>query len=85
MKATGIVRKVDKLGRVVIPMEFRRLLDLKNDEDSFEIFIEDDKIILKKHQRCCVFCGEIKESVVLNDKIVCNDCADKLYRMKSSN
>lgn len=84
MRATGVVRKVDKLGRVVIPMEFRRLLDLKNDEDSFEIFTEDDKIILKKYQRSCVFCGEIKESVTLGDKIVCTDCIEKLNRMKEN-
>lgn len=84
MKATGVVRKVDKLGRVVIPMEFRRLLDLQNAEDSFEIFVEDDKIILKKYQRSCMFCGEIKEAVTLNEKIVCTDCIEKLSRMKQS-
>ena len=84
MKATGIVRKVDKLGRIVIPMEYRRFLDVVNDEDAFEIFVEDDKIILKKYQRGCMFCGEIKSSVTLGDKIVCTDCIEKLNIMKES-
>ena len=84
MRATGIVRKVDKLGRIVIPMEYRSHLEVSNDEDALEIFVEDDKIILKKYQRGCMFCGEVKESVTLMDKTVCTDCIEKLNKMKES-
>jgi AbrB family transcriptional regulator, transcriptional pleiotropic regulator of transition state genes len=60
MKSTGIVRKLDDLGRVVIPMEIRRVLALK-EKDSIEIFVEEDKIILKKYtvDNACLITGEI--------------------------
>ena len=56
MKSTGIVRKVDELGRVVIPIELRRTLgiDLK---DALEIYVDEEKIILKKYEPACIFCG----------------------------
>ena len=57
MKETGMIRPVDRLGRVVIPMEIRRRFNMENEGDCFEIFTEDDKIILKKYQPSCVFCG----------------------------
>lgn len=57
MKSTGIVRKLDELGRVVLPIELRRTMDL-NIHDTVEIFVEDDKIILKKYHPACIFCGE---------------------------
>ena len=56
MKSTGIVRKVDELGRIVLPIEMRRTLDI-GERDSLEIYVEGDGIILKKHQNACVFCG----------------------------
>lgn len=62
MKSTGIVRKVDQLGRVVLPMELRRTLDIE-ERDALEIFTDDDKIILKKYQphNACVVTGEVSE------------------------
>ena len=57
MKATGIVRKIDDLGRVVLPIELRRTLNI-DIKDPVEIFIEGDLIILKKYEPACVFCGE---------------------------
>ena len=55
MKSTGIVRKIDELGRIVLPIEIRNTLDIKA-KDSIEIFVDDDKIILKKYQPSCIFC-----------------------------
>ena len=54
MKATGIVRKVDELGRVVLPIELRRNLDI-NEKDALEIYVDEDKIILKKYEPECIF------------------------------
>ena len=56
MKSTGVVRKIDELGRFVLPIELRKNLRINN-RDSVEIFVEDDKIILKKYEPSCVFCG----------------------------
>ncbi len=84
MKFTGVIRKIDRLGRIVIPMEFRRKLGVINDEDAFEIFLEGDTIILKKYQPSCMFCGEMKESVIMDDKIICKDCIEKLNKLKEN-
>ena len=78
MKSTGIVRGVDKMGRVVIPKELRNSLDVKNAEDSFEIFTEDDKIILKKYQPTCVFCDNFADGIEYEGKCVCSNCVEKL-------
>ena len=63
MKSTGIVRKLDELGRVVLPIELRRTMDL-NIHDTVEIFVEDDKIILKKYHPACIFCGNRSDPVL---------------------
>ena len=70
-------RKIDELGRLVLPIEIRRTMDM-NIKDPLEIFVEDDKIILKKYQPCCIFCGNIENNVLFNDKRVCKDCIEKL-------
>ena len=57
MKATGIVRKLDELGRVVIPCELRRTLHI-NDRDPLEVFVDGDKVILRKYEPACIFTGE---------------------------
>ena len=84
MRTTGIIRAVDKNGRVVIPMDLRKQLEVENDVDSFEIFMEDDKIILKKYEPGCIFCGEVGETLKLKDRHVCLDCIDRLWKMKNS-
>ncbi|HBP64863.1 MAG TPA: AbrB family transcriptional regulator, partial [Desulfosporosinus sp.] len=56
MKSTGIVRKVDELGRIVLPMELRRTLGIA-EKDAMEIYVDQEKIILKKYEPACVFCG----------------------------
>ncbi len=81
MKATGIVRQVDRLGRIVIPMEIRKKFDIIDDQDSFEIFVEDDKIVLKKYQPGCLFCGETEGTVTMKGHVVCRDCTKKLNEM----
>lgn len=79
MKSTGIVRKIDELGRVVLPMELRRTLNL-NIKDSIEIYVEGDSIILKKYEPCCIFCGEVTNTTYFKNKIVCNDCKKELSK-----
>ena len=77
MKATGIVRKVDELGRVVIPIELRRNLDIE-EKDGLEIFTDDEKIILRKYEPACVFCGNANEITVFKGKNVCKECLETM-------
>ena len=81
MKSTGMVRPVDKLGRIVIPKEIRKQFDIVDDEDCFEIFVEDDKMILRKYQPGCLFCGESEGTVTLKGHVVCKECSKKLAEM----
>lgn len=83
MKSLGIVRRIDHVGRIVLPMELRRKFDLKDDETSMEIFVEDDKIILKKYEPACVFCGSADNIVDFSHKKVCRDCIEKLNELLS--
>lgn len=69
----GIVRKVDHLGRVVLPIEIRRTFNLEND-DSVEIFVEGDTIILKRWEAACVFCGRLGSAKVYKEKVICEEC-----------
>lgn len=77
MKATGIVRKVDELGRIVLPIELRRILDIAV-KDELEIYVEGGNIILSKYEPKCVFCGSDKDIITFNHKNVCSKCADEL-------
>ncbi|MDD2421542.1 MAG: AbrB/MazE/SpoVT family DNA-binding domain-containing protein [Heliobacteriaceae bacterium] len=74
MKSTGIVRKVDELGRVVIPIELRRTLGI-DEKDALEIYVDHEKIILKKYEPACVFCGSALEVQHFRGKIVYRECA----------
>ncbi|NLG86500.1 MAG: AbrB/MazE/SpoVT family DNA-binding domain-containing protein [Firmicutes bacterium] len=83
MKSTGIVRKVDELGRVVIPIELRRTLDIA-ERDALEIYVDADKIILKKYEPACVFCGSAEDIVSFQGKNVCQKCLMALqYKVAS--
>ena len=73
MKATGIVRKVDELGRIVLPIELRRTLDIA-ERDALEIYVDNDSIILRKYQRACVFCDDAQGVVNFKGKNVCPKC-----------
>ena len=77
MKATGIVRPVDALGRIVLPVELRRTLDITT-EDSLEIFTDGQSIILKKYQPSCIFCGEADSVEMIKGKYVCRNCLKEL-------
>lgn len=77
MKSTGIVRKVDELGRIVLPVELRRTLDIA-ERDEVEIYLDDDKVILKKYEPSCVFCAGVRNLVNYHGKNVCMDCIQNL-------
>ena len=77
MKSTGVVRKIDELGRIVLPSSIRNHLDI-NANDSMEIFTDGEKIILKKYQPACIFCGDADEVVFFKDKRVCRNCLAQL-------
>lgn len=77
MKSTGIVRKVDDLGRIVLPIELRRTLNIEI-KDSLEIYVDGEQIILKKYQPSCVFCGEAKDVVNFKGKNICKQCIKAL-------
>jgi AbrB family transcriptional regulator, transcriptional pleiotropic regulator of transition state genes len=73
MKSTGIVRKVDELGRVVLPIELRRTLGI-GEKDPLEIYVDGNQIILKKYEPACVFCGKADGVINFKGKNVCQEC-----------
>ncbi len=77
MKSTGIVRSIDKLGRIVIPTELRRTLDIQ-DKDPLEIYVDDKCIILKKYQPSCIFCDGMDNLMNYRGYNVCVKCIQKL-------
>ncbi|NLJ74709.1 MAG: AbrB/MazE/SpoVT family DNA-binding domain-containing protein [Firmicutes bacterium] len=77
MKATGIVRKVDDLGRVVLPIELRRSLGIK-EKDPLEIYVMDDQIVLRKSSMMCVFCGSGEDVTEFRGKGICHSCRSDL-------
>lgn len=77
MKSTGIVRRVDELGRVVIPIEIRNQFKIV-EKDPIEIFVDGSAIVLKKFETNCVFCGNTKKLLTYNDKLICEKCAHKI-------
>ena len=82
MKSTGIVRKIDELGRITLPIEIRRIMDIEQ-KDPIEIFVENNSIILKKYEATCIFCGNNKDTALFNDKHVCKICRDALKKIKN--
>ena len=76
MKSTGIIRKVDELGRVVIPKEIRELLEIM-EGTPMEVFVEDSKIIFKKYETNCFFCSSSK-------KLICSKCAEKISNIANT-
>lgn len=80
MKSTGIVRKVDELGRIVLPIEMRRTLDIA-ERDALEIFVDGENIILRKYQAACIFCGKSRDVVEFGGKNICPECVAKLKQL----
>lgn len=81
IKSTGIVRNVDELGRFVIPIELRRTLNI-DEKDKLEIYVEDDRIILKKYMPSCAFCANAEDITVYKGKNICRECLAELAAMQ---
>ena len=77
MKSTGILRRVDELGRVVLPIELRRSLDIE-EKDPLEISVEEDRIILRKYQPTCIFCGAESDLLDYRGKKICDACRKEI-------
>lgn len=81
MKATGIIRRVDELGRVVIPIEIRNKFNIV-EKDPIEIYVNESSIILKKYEPNCIFCGTTENLVEYKDKLVCDKCSKQLNALQ---
>ena len=77
MKSTGIIRRVDELGRVVLPIEIRRILDIE-ERDPLEIFLDEDRIVLRKLQPTCIFCGAEEDLQEYRSKRIGRDCLESI-------
>lgn len=77
MKSTGIVRKVDELGRVVLPIELRRNLNIE-EKDALEIYVDGNNVILKKYEPDCIFCGNANDVVNFKGKNICEACLKEM-------
>lgn len=80
MKSTGIVRKVDELGRIVLPIELRRTLEIA-ERDSLEIYVEGSTIILKKYEPACIFCNDAKDVVNYKGRNICRNCLNEMTKI----
>lgn len=80
MKSTGMVRKIDELGRVVIPMEMRRNMSIE-DGDAFEIFVDGDRIVLSKYLPLCAFCGGSEDLLLYGGKKICKHCRQEIGKL----
>ena len=81
MKSTGIVRKVDELGRIVLPIELRRTLNI-NEKDSLEIFVVNDRIVLQKYEPACIFCGNADNIINYKGRNICEECILEMSKSK---
>ncbi len=79
MKSTGIVRKVDELGRIVLPIELRRTLGV-GEKEAIEIYVEGSNIVLKKYEPACIFCGSMDGLVTYKEKKICANCMSNLLK-----
>ncbi len=77
LKSTGIVRQVDELGRITLPIELRRTLEI-SEKDSLEIFVEANTIVLKKYEPSCMFCGNARNVTTYKDRNICFECLEEL-------
>ena len=77
MKSTGIVRKVDELGRVVIPIELRRTLGI-DEQEALEIYVDNERIVLKKYEPACIFCNSADDVQNFKGKLVCKSCVQAM-------
>ena len=80
MKSTGIVRKVDELGRIVLPIELRRSMDIA-ERDAIEIYVDGASIILRKYEPTCIFCGDAKNVINYRGKNICPNCLKEMKKL----
>lgn len=80
MKTTGVIRQLDALGRIVLPIELRRTLDI-GPKDMLEIFVEGDSVLLRKYEPNCLFCGSSRGLVSYREKMICSDCLKAMQRL----
>ncbi len=80
MKSTGMVKRIDELGRIVLPKNVRLPMGIDTG-DSVEIFTDGDKIILRKFESACIFCGEAENVIFYNEKRICASCVEKIKRL----
>lgn len=78
MKPTGVVRKIDGLGRIALPSELRHTMEIK-EKVSMEIFIEGEMIVFRKYEPVCIFCGHNKDLQQYHGRLVCHDCVKDIY------
>lgn len=79
MKSTGIVRRVDELGRVVLPIELRRSLDIE-EKDALEIYVDGNSVVLKKYEPDCIFCGNARDIINFKGKNICSSCLKEMKK-----
>ena len=82
MKSTGIVRRIDDLGRIVLPIELRRTLDI-SEKDTLEIFVEGASIVLKKYRATCIFCDSSRDIAIFRGKNLCPKCLKELVELSA--
>lgn len=80
MKSTGIVRKIDELGRIVLPVELRRTLSI-DEGDTLEIYVDGGSVVLRKYEPSCIFCGSAADVVTYKSKSVCRTCLQDLIEL----
>ena len=80
MKSTGIVRKVDELGRIVLPIELRRTMDIA-EKDAIEIYVDGASIILRKYEPTCIFCGDAKNVINYRGNNICPNCLKEMKKL----
>lgn len=78
MKSIGMVRPIDEMGRIVLPKELRKQFNIQDGVDSVEVFVDDDRIVLKKYAPSCIFCGNVENSIEYKGQRICPDCIRKL-------
>ncbi len=82
MKSVGIVRNIDSVGRIVLPVELRKELDIANDDSKVEIFARGNEIIIKKYAPSCIFCHDTENLIEFNGQKICMDCVEKISEAK---
>lgn len=82
MRAIGCVRQIDKLGRLVLPSDIRKTLNITDGVDSVEFFIDNDSVIIKKYRPSCIFCNSPENIINYKKQMVCQECLDELKNVK---